>query len=1376
LDIPNCDCPDIDPPTGENASICVDDQPFALSVTVPAGMTANWYYEQSSSNSFLDGSTEFVVQDSSAGIYSFFVETYDPATDCSSNVKLKIDVEINDLPAVMDTVIMICDKGNDSVEPVSLQSFNSAVNSSPANTFSYHGTFAEAESNTNALPDIFDLAIGTNVVFVRVTNSAGCTAIAEMQLILNDLPEVDIDFTAPSCFGDSDGQIVVSAIDVDGTMMTSLDGVTFAETTVYNGLTSGDYTVYIQDENECINTYDIEIPDGLEIYLTEFSAECNDNGTDTDPSDDFYTFTLLIENNINNAGVYYVIFNGSTQYTFSYGDSETFILPVDIGNTIDISISDFQFLCTKQQTFGPLNPCSTNCEVNVDVLEYECNDNGTDTDPNDDFYTVTINASAMNGSSNNTYNVFIGGVLLYNFIYGMDETFEVNADGSNLSITCQDNEDIQCQTSMDIGPLVACSGGCQIQLEIQSEECNNNGTSTNQDDDFYTFTIIGNILNGDGLTQFELFVDGISQGLFNYGEDVTFEVNADNMTHEITISDVSNNGCEDSYTSSTLVDCSTDCEITINTLVEVCFDNGTPQNSDDDYYEITINASSVNGAANGLFNLYVDGQFNGDYPYDMNNTITISADNTIHNLRIQDSEELACELEISTTELISCSDACLNELVIDNIECFDNGTATNIDDDYYEFNLRGVLLNGDSNSDFELFVDATSEGVFAYDVLITVTIPADNGIHIISIVDNTDPACTFEIETEELISCSTDCEINIDPIVYTCFDNNTPTDPSDDFVELVVNASAVNGSTTEMYNLYANGVLEGIFMYGSPETITLPAQNQTVTLRFQDSQDLQCDSEIETEILAPCSDGCLIDLVVVNVACFDNGTPTDINDDYYEITIEGEVLNGMPSNGIEILVDNVVQGSSNYGESFVVTIPADNGGHIIDIADLDDSDCSASYTTDILTSCSTDCEINMNDLSFICFDNGTLDDPSDDYYEISFSATAINGGTGFGLTISGNPEGNFSYGEIVNLEFPADGSNLILVLTDLSDQQCILNEVVGPLDPCSDLCTIEPMIIESMCFDNGTPIDPTDDYWEITLFVNPANGETAPNYELRIDGMLEGTYAYSENITVTIPADNNVHQISVNDADDINCDASINTLPLNVCSTPCELSASYDNVICDNNGTNDTGDDDLYYADLTVSNPDAGQFDIPTLSVSGNFNETITIGPFSIADGNLAIEIFDAAQNLCFFSFEVIPPPPCSDCIQFVDAGIGGTISCELTEIVLLGTSSEEGDYAWYGPAGNLVSEELEATAVSIGTYTFSVMYADGCIAEDQVEVMADTDLPITSLSSDGAITCAKMSSILDGSASGSTDDFFFYWFMMIFRLIEPFAVVKDNI
>ncbi len=1573
VDIPDCDCSDIDPPTGDDVSICEDDQPYEIAVNVPSGMTANWYLAQNSTTAIVEGSTTFILQDSMAGFFSFFVETYDPATDCSSNTKLKIDVEINALPEVVDTFENVCDVQDDGEEEVTLADFNSLINDNPVNTFSYFSTLSDAEAGINELSGDITISIGTTDLYVRVESSAGCVSIGELSLLLNDLPEADVEATAPTCIGEEDGVITIAEVDVDGMMETSIDGVSYDTSVEYTGLSADLYTVYIRDENGCISEYEVEIPAGLDIVVTNFSFACDDNGTNTDPSDDYYTVTVLIENNMGNSGTYQLIFDGSVQHTFSYGVSESFTIPTDEGNNLEITIEDVEFLCSEVQTIGPLNPCSTNCEITIDELEYECNNNGTETDPTDDFYTVTINASALNGSQNNTYNVFLDGVLLYNFTYGVEESFDVDANGNNLNITCQDNEDLQCQTSTDIGPLVACSEGCQIELNVVSFVCDNNNTSTNQGDDFYTFTLSGTILNGSGLEDFELFIDGVSEGIYNYDEEFSVDIPADGMVHTISINDNSNSGCTDEEATIALINCSTDCEVILNSMDEECFDNVTPTDSSDDYYEITINVSSVNGAANGLFNLIVDGNFVDDYPYDTDNVITLPADGSIHDITIQDSEELACTLDLETSMLTPCSEACLIELVIQEYECSDNGTATNVDDDTYTFTLVGNLLNGDSNTSFELFVDGVLEGTYAYGEVINLDIPADGIAHLLSIVDSDDGSCSFEVSTIDLISCSTDCEILVDDIEYECFDNGTPTDSSDDYIEVTISASAVNGASNNMYNLYVDGILEGIYSYDSEVVISLPAngetvvlrvqdseelactlevetsalescsssclnelviesyecsdngtatnvdddtytftlvgnllngdnntsfelfvdgvmegtyaygevinldipadgnihvlsivdgddsecdyevstielvscstdceiilgdieyecfdngtptdssddyieisitpgsingassnmynlyvdgvlegiysyneeniisvpaQGQRVELRIQDSEDLQCDISIETDVLMSCSDGCLIGINIISVECFDNGTPTDVTDDYYEIEVGAEVLNGITGSTYEVYVDNVLDGTSAYGDNVVLTIPADNASHEISISDVDDTDCTDSYQTDVLNSCSTDCEITLENVLLECDDNGTLDDPSDDTYTLSLVATSINGGTSFELVLSGVSQGNYNYGEDVEIELPADGSTLIISLTDNSDDQCVYNDVLGNLTPCSNLCTIEPMILATECYDNGTPIDPSDDYWEVTVLVNPANGVVAPNYDLFVDGIQEGTYPYSEEVIITIGADGSSHTLLVSDVDDMTCSASLMTSILEVCSTPCEITGTYDNVSCDNNGTNDTGTDDIFYADVVISNPIQGEFSIPALGIDGDFGDVINVGPFNISDGNITLEIFDANQMLCFINLEIEAPEPCSECSQTVDAGVGGTISCEITEISLAGTSSEVGDYYWYGPAGNLISEDLTATAVSVGTYTFRVEFTDGCIAEDVVVVDADTDVPVAIVVDNGDITCEKASSVLDGSSSGSTDDYFFNWYDEDGNLLSEEQILEVN-
>jgi gliding motility-associated-like protein len=320
------------------------------------------------------------------------------------------------------------------------------------------------------------------------------------------------------------------------------------------------------------------------------------------------------------------------------------------------------------------------------------------------------------------------------------------------------------------------------------------------------------------------------------------------------------------------------------------------------------------------------------------------------------------------------------------------------------------------------------------------------------------------------------------------------------------------------------------------------------------------------------------------------------------------------------------------------------------------------------------------------------------------------------------------------------------------------------------------MFIEQVCNDNGTPIDPSDDFYEIIIAVNPENGVNSNEFNLLIDNVQIGVYPYNSNASFTIPADGSTHNISITDVIDNTCTAILVTNVLQVCSSSCDIEASISNIVCSNNGTNNTDVDDIYFFELLVTNTSAGTYMIPSLGLTGNYNQSLNIGPLNIADGNITIIIIDDIQNLCTTSITLQVPPSCSECIETVDAGTGGVLSCTVTSIMLQGTSSVPGTYAWYGPAGNLKGTNLTLSANSVGIYTFEVTFPDGCVEEDTVEIIADTGLPVAIISSTGDLTCETTSVTLDGSASGSSSNFAYYWTNEAGDIIsqDPVIMVMD--
>ncbi len=60
-----------------------------------------------------------------------------------------------------------------------------------------------------------------------------------------------------------------------------------------------------------------------------------------------------------------------------------------------------------------LNPANCPvCNINAVWTQQNCNDNGTATLPTDDYFTITVNATAANGGSSNKYEVLLNGTVL----------------------------------------------------------------------------------------------------------------------------------------------------------------------------------------------------------------------------------------------------------------------------------------------------------------------------------------------------------------------------------------------------------------------------------------------------------------------------------------------------------------------------------------------------------------------------------------------------------------------------------------------------------------------------------------------------------------------------------------------------------------------------------------------------------------------------------------------------------------------------------------------------------------------------------------------------------------------------------------------------
>lgn len=165
-----------------------------------------------------------------------------------------------------------------------------------------------------------------------------------------------------------------------------------ADFTIGNGVQEADDVHTMPGQN---NDYIFNNPDCCDIAATVANIVCYDQGT-IDPSDDTWSFELTVTNS---AGT---TWNATTPNADSggYGNA-TFIDMGDISNfqgTFTFLVADDgDPSCATTVTVEVPKPCSPPCDLEVEAVIGECDDNGTPSDYSDDFYNVTITVTGTNG-------------------------------------------------------------------------------------------------------------------------------------------------------------------------------------------------------------------------------------------------------------------------------------------------------------------------------------------------------------------------------------------------------------------------------------------------------------------------------------------------------------------------------------------------------------------------------------------------------------------------------------------------------------------------------------------------------------------------------------------------------------------------------------------------------------------------------------------------------------------------------------------------------------------------------------------------------------------------------------------------------------------
>lgn len=104
------------------------------------------------------------------------------------------------------------------------------------------------------------------------------------------------------------------------------------------------------------------------------------------------------------------------------------------------------------------------------------------------------------------------------------------------------------------------------------------------------------------------------------------------------------------------------------------------------------------------------------------------------------------------------------------------------------------------------------------------------------------------------------------------------------------------------------------------------------------------------------------------------------------------------------------------------------------------------------------------------------------------------------------------------------------------------------------------------------------------------------------------------------------------------------------------------------------------------------------------------------------------------------------------NAGIDQTLTCATTSLNLSGSSSTSGaSFSWTGPSISSGANTATPSVNGTGTYTLTVTNpSNGCTASDQVDVLADANIPNASIGATSDLDCNTTSTTINGSSSTS--------------------------
>ncbi|MCB0638603.1 MAG: DUF11 domain-containing protein, partial [Lewinella sp.] len=262
-------------------------------------------------------------------------------------------------------------------------------------------------------------------------------------------------------------------------------------------IADGAFDLIITDAEEggCVETVTITPPlscsTECEILSTTVSnVDCNDQGTPTDPTDDTYTFTIVVTGN--NVAGHWVASDGTAGL---YGEPTLFgPYPVS-SNDVFMQFRDAADpSCVSAAVIQAPEHCSTQCLIEATAANLTCLDNDTPFDPTDDAFAFDMIVEALN-QPGPVWTTGGGQAGFYGQTYPMGP-FPVSGGTITLSVT--DILDPSCLSVLSVSAPEACSQSCQIEATLLDVYCVDAETTMQTEDDGYTYDLMVEGVNVSG--------------------------------------------------------------------------------------------------------------------------------------------------------------------------------------------------------------------------------------------------------------------------------------------------------------------------------------------------------------------------------------------------------------------------------------------------------------------------------------------------------------------------------------------------------------------------------------------------------------------------------------------------------------------------------------------------------------------------------------------------------------------------------------------------------------------------------------------------------------------------------------------------------------